>query len=120
MEPNAGGTTDRPHRPTRSAIPEIRIINFHYAVTVETVVYRALGERTGLFENFVGRLQPILAELPTLISKRVLEGKTRPEFERQAAVAEIEKAADHGQAAGFDIGAVTDAELNEPLSRATA
>jgi len=94
--------------------PKIRIINLHYADTVETDVYRALRERIGLFENVVGRLQPILAQLPTLISKRVLEGKTKPESERQAAVAEIEGAADRVQAAGFDIDAVTDAELSEP------
>jgi hypothetical protein len=77
-----------------------------------------LRERIGLFENVVGRLQPILAQLPTLISKRVLEGKTKPEGERQAAVAEIENAADRVPAAGFDIDEVTDAELTEPAQPA--
>jgi superfamily II DNA/RNA helicase len=99
--------------------PKIRIINLHYADTVETDVYRALRERIGLFENVVGRLQPILAQLPTLISKRVLEGKTRPAGERHAAVAEIEREADRAQAVGFDIDAVTDAELTEPVQPAS-
>ena len=38
----------------------IRIVNLHYADTVETDVYRALRNRIGLFESVVGRLQPIL------------------------------------------------------------
>jgi hypothetical protein len=95
--------------------PNIQIINLHYADTVETDVYRALRERIGLFENVVGRLQPILASLPTLISGRVLEGKTKPAEERQAAVAQIVVDVDRAQASGFDIDAVTDADLTEPV-----
>ena len=50
----------------------IRIVNLHYDGTVETDVYRALRTRIGLFETVVGRLQPILAELPQVIAKAVL------------------------------------------------
>ena len=39
--------------------PDIRIINLHYAETIEADVYKALRDRIGLFENVVGRLQPI-------------------------------------------------------------
>jgi hypothetical protein len=95
--------------------PNIRIINLHYADTLETDVYRALRERIVLFESVVGRLQPILARLPTLITERVLEGRTKPAEERQATVAEIEGEADRTRESGFDIDAVTDAELSEPL-----
>ena len=43
------------------AHPAIRIVNLHYAGTVETDVYRALRTRINLFESVVGPLQPILA-----------------------------------------------------------
>ena len=54
----------------------IRIVNLHYEGTVETDVYRALRSRIGLFESVVGRLQPILARLPQMISRTVLSGET--------------------------------------------
>jgi hypothetical protein len=94
--------------------PNIRIVNLHYADTVEADVYRALRLRIGLFENVIGRLQPILARLPTLIGGRVLAGRTRTAEEREAAVNEVEGAADWTNVAGFDIDAVTDADLTEP------
>src|SRR4051812_16421246 len=94
---------------------DIRIVNLHYADTVEADVYRALRTRIGLFETVVGRLQPILARLPTLISGRVLRGRTRDAGERQAAVNEIEVEAARVRDSGFDIDAVTDADLVEPI-----
>ncbi len=95
--------------------PNIQIVNLHYADTVEADVYRALRQRIGLFEQVVGRLQPILARLPTLISGRVLTGRTRHAEERQDAVNEVEREADRVGAGGFDIDAVTDADLMEPV-----
>jgi hypothetical protein len=94
--------------------PNIRVVNLHYADTVEADVYRALRQRIGLFEQVVGRLQPILARLPTLISDRVLTGRTRPSEQRREAVNEVEQEADRVGAAGFDIDAVTDTDLVEP------
>jgi hypothetical protein len=82
---------------------------------VETDVYNALRQRIGLFEGVVGRLQPILARLPTLISIRVLEGRTKPAEDRQAVVNEIEAQAAQAQASGFDIDEVTDTDISEPL-----
>ena len=55
--------------------PTIRIVNLHYEDTVETDVYRALQERIDLFETVVGRLQPILAELPRTITQEILAGR---------------------------------------------
>jgi superfamily II DNA or RNA helicase len=92
---------------------DIQILNLHYANTVEADVYLALRQRIGLFENVVGKLQPILASLPRLISCRVLDGKTRPGEERRAVVAEIEGEAERAQAAGFDIDDVTNTDLSE-------
>jgi hypothetical protein len=94
--------------------PEIRIVNLHYANTVEADVYVALRQRIGIFENVVGRLQPILARLPTLISSRVLEGRTKTHDDRQATVNEIEMEAIRASRSGFDIDAVTDADLTQP------
>jgi superfamily II DNA or RNA helicase len=96
--------------------PNIQIVNLHYANTVEADVYKALRDRIGLFENVVGRLQPILASLPKLISGRVLEGKTRPDDARHAFVADVEGEADRAATGGFDIDAVTDANLAEPVA----
>lgn len=94
--------------------PDIRIVNLHYADTVEADVYRALRNRIRLFESVVGRLQPILAQLPALISSRVFDGRARDAAGRRAVVNEIEMAAARAGEAGFDIDLVTDADLEEP------
>ena len=64
----------------------IRIVNLHYQDTVETDVYQALRSRIGLFESVVGRLQPILAHMPQMISQTVLSGHHRDARERANAV----------------------------------
>ena len=92
----------------------IRIVNLHYEGTVETDVYRALRERIGLFETVVGRLQPILARLPGVISETVLSGREREEAERARVVSEIEQQATESERGGFDIDAVTEEELVMP------
>jgi hypothetical protein len=90
--------------------PIIRIINLHYNDTVETDVYRALRTRIGLFESVVGRLQPILSQLPQRISQSVLTNRNRGQV-----IAEIEDAVkDTGS--GLDLDAVTDSGL-EIISR---
>lgn len=94
---------------------DIQIVNLHYADTVETEVYLALRRRIGLFENVVGRLQPILARLPSLIQERVLEGGAKDEVARQRAVNAIENETIRVQedGSGFDIDAVTEVDLEE-------
>ena len=52
----------------------IRIINLHYAGTVETSVYLALSSRIKLFEDMVGGLQPILSAVSREIGAIALAG----------------------------------------------
>ncbi len=85
--------------------PVIRIINLHYDDTVETDVYRALRTRIGLFESVVGRLQPILSQLPQRISQSVLTHRDRGQV-----IAEIEDAV-NDKGSGLDLDAATDDEL---------
>jgi hypothetical protein len=93
--------------------PRIRIINLHYADTVEADVYHALRTRIDLFQTFVGRLQPILARLPRAITDVTLG---RPEAcpARAKLVTDIRSEADAAEGAGFDLDEVTAAELEEP------
>ena len=93
----------------------IRIVNLHYDGTVETDVYRALRTRIGLFETVVGRLQPILAELPQVIARAVLPESTHPGESSADLVAAIERRAIEAQAGdGFDIDAVLSDDLTIP------
>jgi ERCC4-related helicase len=63
----------------------VRIVNLHYNDTVEADVYAALRERIGLFESVVGRLQPILSQLPRTISDTVLRGRVTDEVRARVA-----------------------------------
>ena len=93
----------------------IRIVNLHYEGTVETDVYRALRNRIGLFETVVGRLQPILSELPRAIARAVLPDSARPEESSADLVAAMERGAGAAEAgAGFDIDAVLGDDLTIP------
>lgn len=85
--------------------PIIRIVNLHYDDTVETDVYRALRSRIGLFESVVGKLQPILSQLPKRISTTVLTNTGRDRI-----VSDIESALDEA-GTGLDLDAATDAGL---------
>ena len=92
----------------------IRIVNLHYVGTVETDVYRALRNRIGLFESVVGRLQPILAQLPRTITQTVLSGENRDARERANVVDAIERQTREAEGRGFDIDAVTESDLAMP------
>ena len=84
--------------------PAIRVVNLHYADTVETDVYRALRDRIGLFERVVGRLQPILATLPGAITDAVLAGAG--DAARRANVVDaVERQAGDAEQGGFDLDA---------------
>ena len=89
----------------------IKIVNLHYDDTVETDVYVALKGRIGMFESVVGRLQPILSSLPQEISKAVLAGKSGG---RKQVVDRIERQVGEAEDSGFDIDAVTEADLEMP------
>ena len=112
------------------AHPSIRIVNLHYAGTVETDVYSALRTRINLFESVVGPLQPILARLPQTIVGAVLTGDRRP-GERTGrpatdgapvsdvgahpdVVEAIERQVREARAGGFDIDATVDADISMP------
>ena len=92
----------------------IRIVNLHYEGTVETDVYRALRHRIGLFQSVVGRLQPILAQVPRRISETVLSGGSRDDGERANIVEAIERQTQEAEGRGFDIDAVTESDLAMP------
>ena len=91
------------------AHPHIRVVNLHYQGTVETDVYRALRERINLFETVVGRLQPILAQLPGTITRAVLAKDAGTK-----AVAAIEQQTAEAQAQGFDLDVAVDEDMALP------
>ena len=95
--------------------PRISIVNLHYEGTVETDVYRALRERIHLFETVVGRLQPILAQLPGTITRAVL-AKDAPSGDatHSNAVAAIEQQTAEAEAKGFDLDSTVDEPDLEP------
>ena len=88
--------------------PRIRIVSLHYEDTVEADVYRALGERIGLFEAVVGKLQPILARLPSAIGDAVLatDGKR--------AVDTVTQQLAEAETGGFDIDAALGDDVAMP------
>ena len=98
----------------------IRIVNLHYEDTVETDVYCALRDRIGLFSQFVGKLQPILAQLPKAIGDTALKAP-KPERDRMKAelVSKIDDDVRAAQQAGFDLDVIAQSELETP-SRPTA
>ena len=92
----------------------IRIVNLHYEDTVETDVYRALRHRIGLFETVVGRLQPILAQLPRTIANAAVSGDSRDAVTRAELIEAIERQLRQSEAAGFDLDGVLDDDLTMP------
>ena len=91
----------------------IRIVNLHYEGTVEADVYRALRSRIGLFQSVIGRLQPILSQLPSRIAATVFASRTQQESERSRVVNDIELEVEAIGQSGFDIDAVTETELEQ-------
>ena len=96
--------------------PIIRIINLHYRDTVESDVYMALRKRIGLFESVVGRLQPILAQLPRAISSAVLHGGADSDDSRQRLASDVMRRIDalESEPSGLDLDAITDDDLEMP------
>ena len=92
----------------------IRIVNLHYEDTVETDVYRVLRNRIGLFETVVGRLQPILAQLPRTIADATVSGNDRDAAARADVAEAIERQLRQSEAVGFDLDAVLNDDLAMP------
>jgi SNF2 family DNA or RNA helicase len=97
------------------AYEDIKIINLHYQDTVETDVYVVLRERIGLFSQYVGRLQPILATLPRSIANAALSSRTEQEQQRAILVSELDSSIRQAQQETFDLDVITEADLEEPL-----
>lgn len=93
---------------------DIKIINLHYENTVEADVYLALRERIGLFSQYVGRLQPILATLPRSIATAALSSRSQQSQQRATLVSELDSSILQAQTDSFDLDAITDADLEEP------
>jgi SNF2 family DNA or RNA helicase len=93
--------------------PDIRIVNLHYENTVETDVYRALRQRIRLFEQFVGKLQPILSTLPRAIATAVLADPADRDRARTQAASALAQQVQDAEAAAFDLDELTTAELDE-------
>ena len=92
----------------------IRIVNLHYEDTVETDVYTALQERIGLFSQFVGKLQPILSQLPKRIVDISYVSREEQIIEREKLLEELLKQAEELEQGGFDIDQITESDLEEP------
>jgi superfamily II DNA or RNA helicase len=90
----------------------IRVVNLHYEETVETAVYSALRDRIGLFEQVVGRLQPILARMPREITDAVLAGGASSDAQNVAD--RIRRQVSEEEQGGFDIDAALDTDLAMP------
>jgi hypothetical protein len=95
--------------------PTIRIINLHYEDTVETDVYRALRERIGLFSQFIGKLQPILARLPQTIADSALSAKRPAVGQSGAIVRHILEDVDAAEGASFDLDEIVASDLEVPV-----
>ena len=67
--------------------PVIRVVNLFLSHSVDEQVYRALRERCGLFEHFVGAMQPVLAR-----ARRMLMGQERPSLVDLTAAADTVEA----------------------------
>ncbi len=93
---------------------EIQIINMAYADTVEADVYFALSKRIGLFNGVVGKLQPILAQIPKEFESATLIPVEQRERARYEAVSRVNQLADETEAAGFDIDEVSASDLEIP------
>jgi hypothetical protein len=70
---------------------QMQIINLHLEGTVEADVYRALRGRIAMFEQVVGKLQPILAKASSSISQATLVSRHQREKARAAAVAAVQQ-----------------------------
>jgi superfamily II DNA or RNA helicase len=70
---------------------QMKIINLHLDGTVEADVYRALKGRIAMFEQVVGKLQPILAKASSSISQATLASRDQREKARASAVAAVEQ-----------------------------
>lgn len=82
---------------------QMQIINLHLDGTVEADVYRALKSRIAMFEQVVGKLQPILAKASSSISQATLVSREQREKARAAAVAAVAAVKQEHEIKGLDL-----------------
>lgn len=58
-------------------LPIVKIVNLHLKNSVDDQVYGALRARCGLFEHFVGEMQPVLA-----LARRMLDGREKVDVKK--------------------------------------
>jgi SNF2 family DNA or RNA helicase len=92
----------------------ISAVNLHYRDTIESDIYISLGKRHNMFQQMVGRLQPILSRLPNLLAETVLSGQAGDPEGRKSLTARIESEAMVAETAGFDLDATIDEDFTEP------
>jgi superfamily II DNA or RNA helicase len=92
----------------------ISAVNLHYRDTIESDIYISLGKRHNMFQQMVGRLQPILSRLPNLLAETVLSGQAGDPEGRKSLTARIESEAMVAETAGFDLDAAIDEDFTEP------
>lgn len=85
--------------------PDVWIRNYFYEDTVEARVYRALEGRIRWFQDVVGPLQPILAQVGQTIQALAMVPEAERQQALQAEIARIETALDNARA-GFDLDAL--------------
>lgn len=92
---------------------EIRVVNLHYANTVEADVYHALRARIDVFEQVVGGLQPILNKLPKLIEASVLSAGASSADRAEQAVRALDQQMS-GPSEAIDLADYADDDLELP------
>ncbi len=94
--------------------PEVRIVNFGYKDSVEADVFFTVGSRINLFENVVGKLQPILSRLPRQIEKFTLSHPAAKADAQRQFIEELNAEIDQANEAAFDIDTSTAESLELP------
>jgi len=94
--------------------PTISIINLHYRDTIETDVYIALRNRINLFSQYVGKLQPILANLSKNITNALLASNQNKQ--RQDLINDLEKNITTSEQENFDLDQITQEDIEESLT----
>ena len=93
---------------------KIQVINLVYADTVEADVYFALSDRIGIFNGVVGKLQPILSQLPKEFEASIFGNREQREKSRHQAISNVHALVERAEQDGFDIDEVSDADLLAP------
>ena len=90
----------------------IRIINLHYADTVEADVYQAIKDRILDFEKLVGRLQPILSKVGDTIQQLALTSPEERVENTEERIHALVEEANEVEESGFDLDELASHEFD--------